>query len=86
MGRRIQDMRKLSVKLLFAVIISFLVTNLTFILIARLVLSRYIQEEKMNVSAYNLLAFGLISMAVVVFIFVFLLLDLPMLNRSRATK
>ncbi len=74
MGRRIQDMRRISVKLLFAVIISFLATNLIFILISRLVLSRYIQEEKMNVSAYNLLAFGLISMAVVVFIFVFLVL------------
>ncbi len=55
-------MRRISVKLLFAVIISFLATNLIFILIARLVLSRYIQEEKMNVSAYNLLAFGLISL------------------------
>lgn len=74
MGRRIQNMRKISVKLLFAIIISFLATNLIFILIARLGLSRYIQEEKMNVPAYNVLAFGLFFIAVVVFVFVFLVL------------
>jgi signal transduction histidine kinase len=67
-------MRRISVKLLFAVIISFLATNLIFVLIARLILNRYIQEEKMNVPAYNLLAFGLFFIAVVVFVFVFLVL------------
>ncbi len=67
-------MRRISVKLLLAVIISFLATNLIFILIARLVLSTYIQEEKMNIPAYNVLAFGLFFIAVVVFVFVFLVL------------
>jgi signal transduction histidine kinase len=67
-------MKRISVKLLFAMIISFLVANLTFVLFARFVLNSYIQEENMNVSAYNLLAFGLIFIAVVIFVLVFLVL------------
>jgi hypothetical protein len=67
-------MKRISVKLLFAMIISFLVANLTFVLFARFVLNGYIQEENMNVSAYNVLAFGLFFVAVVVFVFVFLAL------------
>ncbi|WP_318618525.1 HAMP domain-containing sensor histidine kinase [Priestia megaterium] len=67
-------MKRISVKLLFAMIISFLVANLTFVLFARFVLNSYIQEKNLNVSAYNLLAFGLISIAVVIFVLVFLVL------------